>query len=494
MKKITIISDDWYAPSLSLVMKNEGNDLAIAMKYSKNILKGTVKRVPFADRLEAARGSDLVVFENKSNHGESAMLRAEGIPVIGGSKLTDKLELDRAWSQKLATLSGMLAPEMVEVNSFDEIYNLIKERGGKWVMKQEGKLNDIKGLNFVSRMPNSEDLLDFMPILQERWIDGVKPDFVMQEKIEGHEMACGSFWNGNEFMKDKDGDELCYENWEHKSLFPGNLGESTGEQYTIIQLKKAKYSKLFMETLDRCREMLKRLDYKGYFDVNNIVNKNGAYFLEFTPRMGVPFTSGLLEIHKSSWSDFLLAMANGEQDPNFEYDPTFCIVSWLYTKPFPFVNSKKLSEAYEGQSIPTDAGEIYELISFRMNNSENIVVNFKKDFTKEDWKHVRPDGIRWHDGKVKIANPDGMVLTVTHMGDTPEEAGEAVNAIMEKIVIPKSFWRNDFSNSNYHKSKDDLTEWGYIATKEEIEQKKLQEKNEKKRVETRQKIRKTIMS
>jgi phosphoribosylamine-glycine ligase len=374
----------------------------------------------------------------------------------------------------------------------------ILERKGRWVLKQQGKLDEIKGLNFVSKMDNSEDLLDFLPILEKNWIEGLKKDFVLQEKIEGHEMAVGSFWNGKEFMKDSDGDELCEENWEHKSLFPGNLGESTGEQYTVQRMIKAKYSKLFKETLDKCREILKNTSFKGDFDANTIVNEQGAWFLEFTPRMGVPATSGMLEFHKSSWYDLLKAIADGRQDKNFKYDPRFCIVSWIYTKPFPFVNSHKMTEAFESSKAPVGMQEIAETMSFRMSNSEGIKLNFKKDFTIEDWKHIHPDGIRFKDDRLEVANADGYILTVSEQGDTVDEAGRKVDDLLKKIVVPKAFWRNDFDKTNYHKSKEDLEKWGYLLSSEQIknidedETKAKKELKEQKRKKVRAKLKQLV--
>jgi len=493
-KKILIVSDEWLAPSLTLALKNEGNDVAIAIKRSTNILRGTIKRIPYADRLEYAKDCDLVIYEDKSNRNESSDLRKTGVSVIGGDKLTDKLELDRLWGNKIAEMSGIMVPEMINIESFEEIAQIIAERGGKWVLKQCGKLDEVKGLNFVSKMPNSEDLLDFLPTMEKNWIDGVKKEFVLQQKIEGYEFAVGSYWNGNEFMKDADGDELCCENWEHKALFPGNLGESTGEQYTVMHYIKARDSKLFSETLDKCRDLLKRIDYRGYFDVNTIVNKKGSYFLEFTPRFGVPLSSGQIEIQKSSWYEFFKAMADGLQPENYDYNPDFCIVSWLYTKPFPFVNSHKMTEAYESAEDPKAMEDIAELMSFRMSNSEGIMLNFTKDFTTEDWSHVHPDGLRFQDNRLKIANADGYVATVTSMDKTVENAGEKVNNLLKKIIIPKAFWRNDFDRSNYHKSKEDLTAWGYILSDEEKASRESELMNTKKskKEEKRRKVRETL--
>lgn len=491
MSKVLIVTDEFLAPALALKIKNEGHEVLLAAKRPTDVLKKTIRRVPYADRLEVSKDCDLIIYEDKSNRGESSELRKSGKSVIGGDKLSDKLEWDRVWANRLAKICGILTPEMVELDDFGKIADFIKERGGKWVLKQQGKIDEIKGLNFVAKMPNSEDLLDFLPILEKNWVEGVKKDFVLQEKIEGHEMAVGSYWNGHEFQKDKDGDELCEENWEHKAMMAGNMGESTGEMYTVMQYVKAKESKLFMETLDKCRELLKQIDYRGDIDINTIVTPKGAYFLEFTPRMGVPATSGQIGIHKSSWYEFLKAIADGEQPDNFEYDPNYCIVSWLYTKPFPFVNSHKMTALYDSGETPQGMDEIAETISFRMANSDGIIVNFQKDFTKEDWFHICPDGIKYEDGRVKVANPDGYVLTAYMTDSKVEKAGEKLNELLKKIIVPKGFWRNDFTSSNYHKSKDDLIKWGYLEQtkkKQEEEFKKQEEKKEKNRQEVRELI------
>lgn len=495
-KKVLIVTPEWLAPSLALSIQNEGHDVSLAIKASTNVLKGTIKRIPWADRLEYAKTCDLIVYEDDSNNGEVSELRKQGLSVIGRDKLTDKLEKDRVWASKIAEKAGILVPEIIEVDSFDMIREIIKDRGGKWVLKQQKRLDNIKGLNIVAKMDNSEDILDFLPMLEKNWIEGVKPEFVLQEKIEGHEFATGSYWNGTEFMKDKDGDEICEENWEHKPLMAGNMGESTGEMYTIMQYGKARYSKLFNETLDKFRIVLKQLDFRGDFDINCMVTEKGAYFLEFTPRMGVPATAAQIEIHKSSWYDFLKAMADGKQDPNFEYDDRYTIVAWMYTKPFPFVNSHKLTAVYENGK-PQGVAEVAETISFRLSNSEGMMLNFKKDFTKKDWEHIHPDGLRFKDGRLMVANPDGYVLTCSEQGNTVDEAGEKLEEILKKVILPKSFWRNDFNKSNFHKSKEDLEKWGYIMSnmerKRAYQDGEKKKRNEVKRQEVRKAIKKIVL-
>ena len=161
-----------------------------------------------------------------------------------------------------------------------------------------------------------------------------------------------------------------------------------------------------------------------------------------------------------------------------------------------------MTEVYENSETPTAMEEINELMSFRMCNAKGIKINFMKDFTVEDWKHIHPDGIRFKDNRLEIANSDGYILTATQMGKTPEEAGEKLNELFKKIVIPKSFWRNDFDKSNYHKSKEKLEKWGYQGdelrnkAKEEDNKKqqiKLAEEKERTRKEVREKLKEILI-
>ena len=75
-------------------------------------------------------------------------------------------------------------------------------------------------------------------------------------------------------------------NFEHKKLFPGNLGPSTGEMGTSMF-----WSGPTGSSTRRCKKMEPRLAeerYVGYIDLNCIVNANGIYPLEFTSRFGYP--------------------------------------------------------------------------------------------------------------------------------------------------------------------------------------------------------------
>ena len=489
--KILVCTNEFLTPDLCVRMRNEGNDVYLACKEKSDILKGTIKRIPFESRLEFAKTCDLIVYDDKFD-GEPAELRKQGLSTIGGCKTTDKSELDRLFANNVAKACGMKVPEVYPVKNLEEAKKHIEEKGGKWVLKQMGKLDSVKGLNGVAKMDNSEDLIAKIDKLIEIWPTQLKQEFILQEKIEGHEFACGSYWNGSEFMKDANGDEICEENWEHKPLMSGNMGEATGEQYTVMRYLKAKDSKIFQETIEKLKPFLKKIDYRGDFDINCIVNEKGVYFLEFTPRMGVPATSAQIAIHKTPWGEFLKAIADGKQVP-FEYNEGYCIVSWLYTKPFPAMQlthlRKYAEKVYDGK-ITEEL--IPESMAYKLSDSYGIPVLFKEKLSKEDLSNLHFDAVMIENGVLKIANSDGYVLTVTGMGEDVDEAAENVEELLKKIVVPGGFWRNDFKHSNYHKSRKDLIKWGFLNEKdgEKSEEEKWKEERKTLREKLKQILKK----
>ena len=109
------------------------------------------------------------------------------------------------------------------------------------------------------------------------------PSFQLQQRILGVEVATGAFFNGREFVY-----PICV-NFEHKKLFPGDIGPSTGEMGTAMFWSEP--NKIFNQTLRKMEPALAREGYVGYIDVNCIVNANGVYPLEFTARFGYPTIS-----------------------------------------------------------------------------------------------------------------------------------------------------------------------------------------------------------
>jgi hypothetical protein len=182
--------------------------------------------------------------------------------------------------------------------------------------------------------------------------------------------------------------------------------------------------------------------------------------------MGVPAISGQLAIQKTPWADFLKCMADGTQVEDYQYNPGYCIVAWLFTKPFPAMSSHKIIDMAEkmmGKS--KKESDVAELMSYKLADSYGMPIFFKEKPTPEELNHIHFDGAMMDKKQLRVSNSDGYVVTVTGIGDTVNEAADRVETIMKKIVVPNGFYRNDFKNSNYHKSRNDLIKWGYLKEK-----------------------------
>ena len=74
------------------------------------------------------------------------------------------------------------------------------------------------------------------------------PIFQLQRRVTGVEVAVGAFFNGSRFVTPVN------INFEHKKLFPGNLGPSTGEMGTTMFWTEP--NRLYLQTLEKMETVL----------------------------------------------------------------------------------------------------------------------------------------------------------------------------------------------------------------------------------------------
>src|SRR6056297_2935253 len=231
--------------------------------------------------------------------------------------------------------------------------------------------------------------------------------FQLQRKVEGVEVAICGFFDGNEFI-----DQVNF-NFEHKKLFPGNIGPSTGEMGTSMFW--AGQNKLFKETFGKIEDWLANEGYVGSIDINCIVNENGIYPLEFTPRFGCPTIALQEESIESSTGAFFYDLAHGNA-PDPAVHGGYQIAVRVVLPPFPFDDEKTYDE-----------------------NSRNAAVVFDTDSRDgihlEDTKRV--------DGQWRVAGESGMPLVVTGKGETMQNAREQAYERLDDIVIPNLYYRDD---------------------------------------------------
>ncbi|WP_420575477.1 hypothetical protein [Ekhidna sp.] len=370
--------------------------------------------------------ADLIVFDDVLGQGEKASnLRKKGKYVVGGTPYTDKLEDDRSFGQAELKKHKVNILNYHEFDSFDAGIEHIRSNPGKYVLKPSGEAQNIKRLLFVGQEEDGSDVLRILEAYKNAWSEEVKV-YQLQKKVDtGVEVGVGAFFNGKEFIYP------ININFEHKKLFPGELGVATGEMGTSMFWSGP--NKIFNSTLKKMEPTLAEEGYVGYIDVNCIVNSNGIYPLEFTSRFGYPTISIQAEGMLNPIGDFLYQLAKGEKI-NLKTKNGFQIGARIVVPPFPYKDPKTF-EAF----------------------SKNAAIIFKKPMT--DGVHI--EDVKLVNNEWLITGGTGVALIVTGMGLTMKQAQQQLYTRIKNIMIPNMYYRTDIGNRWFEDS-DKLHAWGYL--------------------------------
>jgi phosphoribosylamine---glycine ligase len=424
-KKFLFVSIDGLITDVAWHVAKEGHEVKyfIEDKDEKEIGNGFVQKVE--DWKNEVAWADIVVFDDVLGQGEKAQkLREEGKIVVGGSPYTDKLEDSRAFGQGELKKAGVSIIPQQNFTSFDDAIKFVQENPSKYVIKPSGEAQNIKQLLFVGEEDDGKDVIQVLEDYKVAWSKKIK-EFQIQKRISGVEVATGAFFNGNEFVMP------INVNFEHKKLFPGNIGPSTGEMGTSCFWSEP--NKIFNETLKKMEPMLKQEKYVGYIDINCIVNNNGIYPLEFTSRFGYPTISIQQDSMITPIGEFLYGIASGELK-RFKTKSGFQIGVRIVVPPFPFRDKKTF--------------DIY---------SKDALIIFKKP----DKTGIHIEDVKNMDNEWLVTGTSGVVLIVVGSGTTMKQAKEQTYKRIKNIMIPNMYYRKDIGDRWFEDS-DKLHNWGYL--------------------------------
>ncbi len=368
--------------------------------------------------------ADIILFDDVGFGVEADQLRKDGKFVVGGSVYTDKLEFDRKFGQDELKDAGVAILPFHNFTSFNEAIAFVKTNPDKYVIKPSGEIQDEKELLFVGREENGTDVLQVLEHYKTMWSKKIK-EFLIQKVAEGVEVAVGAFFNGKNFITP------ININFEHKRLFPDEIGPSTGEMGTSMYWTKS--NPIFESTLLRTKDKLVASGYVGYIDINCIVNGRGIYPLEWTSRFGYPTISIQMEGIVSEWGQFFYDIAHGK-DVQLKAKKGYQIGVVIAIPPFPFEDQKAFKKYSEGAAI--------------------------------FFKHQNPDGIhicetKRIEGEWYIAGESGYALVVTGSGQTMAEAIQKAYQNVKNVMLPNMFYRSDIGQ-RWFRDSDMLLSWGYF--------------------------------
>lgn len=424
-KKFLFISLESLSGDLAWQLTKEGHEVKayIKAKSDVDVYNGFIEKV---DNWESYKDwADVVVFDDVE-FGETAdRLRKKGKLVVGGSSYTDKLEIDREFGQVELRKHGVSILPSWHFSNYEEAISFIKDNPARYVFKPSGNTPSYgKGLLFLGEEDDGNDLCEIFEQNKNVW-QKKAPTFILQKFVSGVEIAVGAFFNGKNFVLPVN------INFEHKRVFPGDIGPFSGDMGALMYWSDPNF--LFKATLLKMLPPLQASGCVGYVDINCIVNGRGIYPLEFTSRFGYPTIQTQLEGILMPAGEWLVRLARGE-DFEFRTKRGFQIGVRLFVPSY--------------LSRENDAIELYRDLSILFKKAGSLDGIHIEDIKKENdvWR---------------VAGRSGVLMTVTGSGTTMEEARRQAYSRIQNIMVPNMFYRTDIG-SRWAEDSDKLQTWGYL--------------------------------
>jgi phosphoribosylamine--glycine ligase len=379
--------------------------------------------------------ADLIVITDNSIEPEKfEPYFKQGYPIFGCNAKAAELELDRETGQKVFQDCGIEVVPFKSFKDYDKAIAYVEKEKRPFVSKPWGGESD-KSLSYVPKGATPIEAAANLVSQLEHWKkQGLKADFILQEMVEGDEMAVGGWFGPHGWNK------WVNENWEEKRLMNDGFGPNTGEMGTV--LRYVKKSKLFDDVCEPVTEKLLELGYVGYVDVNCIVTKEGTPIpLEFTMRFGEPHYKLAMHMHKGDPAKWMLDLVKGKD--TLDCEEGFCVGIVMGMGDYPWGNADPLTVTGHPIRGITDKNREGVYFSSVMLGEAPVVVGGK--ITRAE----------------TYVSSGEYTLTVCATGKTVAEAAERANELAEEINWPPHITRRTDIGKRLEKGLPELQVHGY---------------------------------
>ncbi|MDP3953693.1 MAG: phosphoribosylamine--glycine ligase [bacterium] len=428
-KKFLFVSLESLSGDLAWTLVKEGHEVKAYIRAPDDagVYEGFIDRVD--DWKPLVDWADVIIFDDVEFGEIADKLRKAGNLVVGGTPYTDRLEMDRDFGQSELRRHGVNILPGWQFSNYDEAIVFVRNNPGRYVFKPGGNTPSTgKGMFFLGEEEDGKDILELLEQNKETWAKHT-PVFQLQKYIAGVEVAVGAYFNGHNFIYP------INVNFEHKRVFPGDIGPFAGEMGTLMYWSEP--NRLFKATLERMLPAIREAGYVGYIDINCIVNHRGIYPLEFTCRFGYPTIPIQLEGITVPTGEWLYNMVSGKD-------------FILKTKRGFQIGIRVLMPSYFASDKKSELVQRYR----------DLAVAFKNPAVKEG---IHIEDVRNDKGTWRLAGVSGVVLVVTASGTTVDEARRLVYNRVANIMIPNMFYRTDIGGK-WAIDSDRLRTWGYLDT------------------------------
>lgn len=273
-------------------LTQEGHDVSVWIKEPRFELagRGIVNRV--ASWRSVFGRSDLVICDMVGFGPLENTLRLK--PCLSCSEFMDQAELDRGLGMRLFRAAGINIPLTIMCKNKAEAKAAVKseEWGDGWVLKPSGNKSTSKTI-CVTDQETWEWSLDFIP----------EGELIVQRIVKGVEVSTEGWFNGRDWVRPFN------HTFEEKKFLNDGLGPTVGCAGNVVF--SAPSNRLTKSTVERLKAGLVQIGYRGPVDVNCIVDKDNAYGLEITARLGYDAIEALLEGLREPAIDLFFEVASG---------------------------------------------------------------------------------------------------------------------------------------------------------------------------------------
>jgi phosphoribosylamine--glycine ligase len=390
-------------------LQDEGNtcSMYIEEKDYSNVYSGILTSTDYPE------SNDIIIFDSSGNGAKADSWKRQGFKVFGASSFADRLEDDREFGLEFMLNHGIMIPDTFKFTDFKEGLNhVIANKKTRFVFKPSGK-NIPSKLTYSSS--DMEDMISYMTFVEKNFGKSID-EFVLQEFLEGS-VVSSEYWVGkNGFIKGSFNQTI-----EVKKFMNDNLGPSTGCSGNIV----------WAEDEDDCiiAEMLRRIesdliseDFIGPIDLNCVVNSEGVYGLEWTPRFGLDAVCSLLPLISQDLGKIIFDSFS--EDSEMEIHPGI------------FSGGARLS-------IPPYPIEPIKDIKGIMKDSPNLGIPIHGLEKYEDYCYFYE--VMKKDDQIVHSNGTGVIACISDIAIDPESCFDLVDEILDGCKIPDKQYRTDLS-------------------------------------------------
>jgi phosphoribosylamine--glycine ligase len=330
--------------------------------------------------------------------------------VFMGSKFADTLELDRDAGFEFMSQVGIKYPRTEGFSTWEEGKKFVKGHStDRWVFKPSGPLaaNDAVG-SYVSH--DADDMCDMLDYYATEHTGPV--DFVLQQFLEGVAISTEGWFNGEDWITPFN------HTVERKQIGNGNLGPSGGCSGNAVWGWFHGTNHIIEEGIKLIGPVLREFGYVGPIDLNTVVNEEGVWALEWTPRFGYDALPALLQLYEGDFGEWLALLARGERPDSMPLKRGFGSALRISVPPYP---SEEFQHA-GGIPIRGWAKEHRPDLFFY-----EVMLNERNHFV--------------------TAPAYGAVATITGHGQTIEEAFEQPQYLAKIARIPEKQYRTDIPST-----------------------------------------------